>query len=64
MIKKWEYLADELNICSVDRRYYWTYSNGWFKTRLEAINYLGDHGWELVVKEDDSYMFKRPLSED
>jgi hypothetical protein len=64
MIKKWEYLEDELNTCSVDLRHYWTRSNGWFKTRLEALNYLGESGWELVVKEDDSYMFKRPQSED
>lgn len=50
MIKKWEYLEDGLNTCSVDLRHCWTYSNGWFKTRLEALNYLGESGWELVVK--------------
>lgn len=62
---KWEYFQDQLNFCTVDNRYYWTYSNGWFKVRMEAFNYLGESGWELAVKSDvDTYIFKRPLSED
>lgn len=60
---KWEYFQDELNLCLTDNRYYWTYSNGWFKTKIDAFNYLGEYGWELVAVEADGdcHTFKRPI---
>ena len=65
LVMKWEYYQDELNFCIVDKRYYWTYANGWFKTKIDAFNYLGESAWELVVVEGevDCYTFKRPVQE-
>lgn len=30
-----------------------------FKTTVDALNYLGSRGWELVAKDGDTYLLKR-----
>lgn len=61
---KWTYLEEELLFCPVDERYYWEKSNGWFKEKLDALNYLGEYGWELVaITNDYVYTFKRPVGD-
>ncbi len=68
-MKKWEYLIDNLCFDSFEERYYWKDNNGWFKTQVEALNFLGESGYELVTKEWDEYdeeyecTFKRELAE-
>lgn len=34
---------------------------GSFKTALDALNFLGRRGWELVDISDDTYLLKREL---
>ncbi len=68
-MKKWEYWMDNLCFDSFAERYYWNNNSGWFKTEVEALNYLGQFGYELATKEWDEYeegyecTFKRELAE-